>query len=468
MRTKRTRYSRRQFLRGSGVITAGLAAAGSGGSHQALSAARPGSAAPLNSNAINRQEATIKFLARGDEPIFAVFRELRTAFNQAEPNITVEIEEVPGGEWYQRFQLALASGTAPDCVFESAGTITASVRNGAVHPLDEFLAGDSRIKRDDYFDISFNTVTFDGKTYGLPYDGGSLALFYNQELFEAAGIPVPDPQTPLSWDQILEFGRALTVDMGGKHPGEDGFDPTRIKQYGILPPTDIYQCGVFVWGNGGEVISEEGEVPIDEAAAAEGLQFLADLIAKHHIAPVPGIEQAGQASFLTGGIAMEYSGVWNMVRYRDASFAWGVAPFPLGKVRASTGFYSPLVITAASQNKEAAWRWISFCCSEEGQRIVAGLGQAVPPLRNLANSEVFLNPQRPPENEQVFLEEMAPEILRTPGDKLGRWFGGYAQEFPQIFDPAFDPVWRGEKTAAEAASEVRPKLEHLLATGEVT
>jgi multiple sugar transport system substrate-binding protein len=467
MRTGSARYSRRQFLRGSSAVAAGLAGAGGAGAQQALSAGRP-STAQLGRYASSRQQASITFLARGDEPIFAVFRELRTAFNQAEPGITVEVEEVPGGEWYQRFQLALASGTAPDCVFESAGTITASIRNGALHPVDEFIAGDARFNRDDYFDISFHTVTFDGKTYGLPYDGGSLALYYNQELFEAAGIPVLDPQTPLSWDQILEYGRALTVDMSGRHPGEAGFDPTRVRQYGILPPSNIYECGVFAWGNGGEVISEAAQVPIDEPASAEGLQFLADLIAVHHIAPVPAIDQAGQASFLTGTIAMEYSGVWNTVRYRDAAFAWGVAPFPLGKVRTSTGFYSPLAITAASENKEAAWRWISFCCSEEGQRIVASLGQAVPPLRSLASSEVFLNPERPPENEQVFLDEMDPEFLRTPGDKMGRWFGGYSQEFPQIFDPAFDPVWRGEKPAAEAAAEVRPKLEHLLATGEVT
>jgi multiple sugar transport system substrate-binding protein len=456
------RQNRRRFLKSAGALGTGVVAAQQLGGHGAL-----GASVTRRNLAARRQEGgTVNFLARGDEAIFSVFRELQEAFSEQEPDITVNIEEVPA-DFYQRFQLSLASGNPPDCLFESAGTIATSIRNGALHPLDDLIAGDDRFNLDDYFEISFHASTYDGATYGLPYDGGSLALYYNQDLFEQAGIPFPDPETPITWDQLLEYGSQLTTDRNGNHPGDDGFDPRGITQYAIAPPFNAFEVGVWIWGNGGEMITENGEVPIDEPAAAEGLQFLADMVTEHYIAPEPGID-VEQATFLAGQVAMEYSGVWNMVRYRDADFSWDIAPFPLGEQRVSTGFYSPLAITAASENKEAAWRWISFCCSEEGQRIVAGLGQAVPPVRSLAESEAFLDPDSPPEHKEVFLQEMDPEILRTPGDTMGRWFAGYGQEFAQIFGPAFDPVWRGEQTAAEAAADVRPRLEHLIETGEVT
>ncbi|MES4785598.1 MAG: ABC transporter substrate-binding protein, partial [Nitrospiraceae bacterium] len=90
--------------------------------------------------------------------------------------------------------------------------------------------------------------------YGLPYDGGSMALFYNKDLFKAAGLKDLDPETPATWDEILNLARQLTLDMNGKRPGESGFDPRRIKQYGLNPAQWAFQAYIYAWG--GEVIDE--------------------------------------------------------------------------------------------------------------------------------------------------------------------------------------------------------------------
>jgi len=466
-------YSRRSFLKQMGTLGATIALGGalsscgsSGGSANTPSTG--GSATPIASSPPSGGSAsgTVNFFARGDEAIFKVFHRLRDEFQKREPNIQVQIEEVPG-DFYQKFQLKLASGTPPDCLFECDCTITSSIRAGALEPLDSFIANDARFDKSDYLPIAWYTSEYEGKTYGLPYDGGSMAMFYNKDLFKQAGIPPLSPKEPITWDQLLEYGRKLTLDRNGKHPGEAGFDPRRIKQYAFDPQAS-WVPWLWVWGNGGEVITKDGKVPLDEPAAAEGLQFVADLGTKHYISPSPQFQQQGQISFLSGNVAMVFDGVWAMVRYRDAKFEWDVAPFPKGKVRVSTGWYSPLSMTAAARNKEAAWKWISFCCSEEGQRIVAELGQSVPPLKKLANSQVFLNPKVPPEHKQVFLDQLDQSILRTPGDKMGKYFGGYVVEFRDIFNPAWDAVLRGDKQAADAMKEVRPKLENLLKTGKVS
>ncbi len=457
------RYSRRAFLRRVGaaaLMVAGGGIAAACGSSSTGSSANGGSGGKAASSG-----GTVNFFARGDQAIFKVFHQLNDAFKKREPDISVKIQEVPG-DFYQKFQLELASGTPPDCLFECDCTIDSSIRNKALQPLDEYMKGDKRFNRSDYLDIAFYTSVWDNKTYGLPYDGGSLALYYNKELLQSAGLDYPDPQRPMSWNDVLDYGKKLTVDRGGKHPGESGFDPKHIKQYGIDPAQGYWQ--VWVWGAGGEVITKDGQVPIDEPEAVDGLQFLADLGTKHYIAPSPAFQQSQNLSFLTGNVAMYYGGVWDMVRNRDAKFDWDVAPFPTGKIRVSTGWYSPLSMTAAGKNKDGAWKWISFCCSSDGETIVSQLGQDVPPLKKLAHSKAFLNPKVEPDHKEVFLRELDPKILRVPGDKFGKYWGGYYTEFHDVFDPAFDPVWTGKKSAADAAKAVRPKLEKLLRTGKVS
>ncbi|MGH2530854.1 MAG: ABC transporter substrate-binding protein [Thermomicrobiales bacterium] len=449
-----SRYSRRGFVQRAGGLGATLAAGGLLG------------AGAFRARTAHAQERTVDFFARGDDAIFGVFKKLRDAFQEQEPDIEVVIEEVPG-DYYQKFQLKLASGTPPDCLFECDCSITSSIRAGALEPLDDLIAADPRFKKEDYLDIAWYTSQYEGKTYGLPYDGGAVAVYYNLDLFEAAQLEPPNPAQPLTWDQFLEYARLLTLDRDGKHPGEDGFDARRIKQYGFNPGA-TWLPWLWVWGNGGEVITEDGQVPLDDPTAVEGLQLLVDMNLKQSIAPSPQLLLTETISFLTGHVAMVYAGVWSMVRYRDAPFNWDVMPFPQGKVPVSTGWYSPLSITAGAKDKEAAWKWISFCTSEEGQTIVSQLGQAVPPLKRLSESEHFLDPATKPASKQVFLDQLNPAILRTPGDKMGKYFGGYVREFRDVFNPIWEAALRGDKPVADAMAEARPKLEELLKTGKVS
>jgi multiple sugar transport system substrate-binding protein len=416
-------------------------------------------------NLVRAQSNEVKFYVRGDEAIFGVFDKLKEAFKEVEPDLEVNIEQAPSDDWHDKFLLKLASGDVPDCLFECDCTITTSIRAGALEPLDDLIAGDSRFKKEDYLPIAFNASVFEEKTYGLPYDGGSLALFYNKSLFEEAGLEALDPKTPLSWDKLVEIGKQLTKDRGGKRASEDGFDAGRILQFGFSPAT--WLPWVYIWGNGGEVLSKDGKVLLAEPAAVEGMQFVGDLINVHHISPSPQAGDTSTISFQTGNVAMEYTGVWNMVRYNELDFDWDVAPFPTGQKQVSCGWYSPLSITAGAKNKDGAWKWISYCCSEAGQTIVAELGQAVPPLKKLADSPVFLNPDTKPEHKQVFLDQLDSKILRTVGDTYGTYFGGYRKEWGQVFTPLFEEVLRGDKKAADVAPEMQQKLQSLLDTGKV-
>ena len=61
---------------------------------------------------------------------------------------------------------------------------------------------------------------------GTPSDIGPTVLYINKDLFAAANVP-------LTWDEIVEIGRQITVDANGRHLGEEGFDINTVEVFGV-------------------------------------------------------------------------------------------------------------------------------------------------------------------------------------------------------------------------------------------
>jgi multiple sugar transport system substrate-binding protein len=100
--------------------------------------------------------------------------------------------------------------------------------------------------------------------------------------------------------------------------------------------------------------------------------------------------------------------------YREIeSFTWDVAPLPVGKTRAGILHSDAYCLSTTSKMKGAAWRFIEFANSPEGQTIIAGSGRTVPSLISIAESPAFLDPDRSPSRASVFLDN-ADLIRRVP------------------------------------------------------
>lgn len=408
--------------------------------------------------------ASIRHLARGSDAYFQLQHELADDFHTRNPHITVEIDETPS-DFYKKFVTQAASGTPPDSIFECDCDLGASVRNGLVEQLDPWLAKEKRFKPDAYFDVTWYASTYKGKRWGLPWDGGSLVLFYNKDLFQAASLKEPDPKKALTWDELVSLAQKLTVDANGRHAGESGFDPAKVVQYGFDPARGYWQ--LYIYGAGGEVIDKDGKVPIDTPQALAGLNFLADLLNKHTVAPSPKFSTPAPLRWQDGNLAMAYNGVWNLASYRQTlKFNWDVAPTPLGKTRATLGWWSMMAMSPGSKQKDAAWQWMYYTVAEDGLKHAVTRGVSMPPLKSLQSA--FMQPDKPPKNQAVFYDELDAKALRAPGDRYGSYFGDYVTDFRDIFNREFNPAWSGERTMAEAAKTARPKLELLLKTGEVT
>lgn len=94
-------------------------------------------------------------------------------------------------------------------------------------------------------------------------------------------------------------------------------------------------------------------------------------------------------------------------------FEWDVASLPRLKAPVSILRSDAYCMTAASDAKDAAWRFAEFALGEQGQRITAEAGRTVPSLPSVARSDAFLDPGQRPANSEVFLEQI-PDLRAVP------------------------------------------------------
>ena len=145
------------------------------------------------------------------------------------------------------------------------------------------------------------------------------------------------------------------------------------------------------------------------------------------ITPTPasiGSDAGKTQAFAQGEIAMLVDGRWNVTYFRDpdsgVNFTWDVCPLPMYRDYNVDGFGAErevtvhgieaghsgsvgLCISNNSTVKNAAWKFIEFVGSEEGQSAQAAKGFAIPLQRELANTEVFLQTDKMPRNSKIFI-----------------------------------------------------------------
>lgn len=329
------------------------------------------------------------------------------------------------------------------------------VKSGVLLNIQEHV-NKSDINIDDIWDSALIRYSFDGTRigqgdlYALPKDIGPTVLYYNKELFDEAGIPYPSADTPMTFDELVETAKALTKDENGNG---------RIDQYGMGP---IWWEG-FVWSNGGNVLSEDRtEVVLNSPEALEALQFAADMRNVHKAAPDSRALEAmndGQM-FETGRLAMMINGRWAVPQYRNLNFDWDVAPLPAGKTGVASGWSGSVGfgVNARTEKAEAAFKLVEYLAGPEGQELQAELGFAIPNFKSMANSDVFLQPGKKPENAQVFLQA-------AENQRPGPWTNVANNRWWDMLNQNFGQLWDGQKTAEQLINELKPELDKALKEG---
>lgn len=324
-------------------------------------------ASSLAAPALAQSTTTIRWWYHFDNPQ-ASPAALVAKFEAANPGIKVQAEAIPwggGNDYSTRLFAALVAGNAPDCAQVKLNNHARLLEMDALAPLDGYLAGWAG-KADIAQNIWDLNKAKDGKTYYLPLHYVVLYLYYRADLFQAAGLQPPKtPADFLTAAKALTKGDVAGFGMRGGGGGQDNW-------------------GAFVLG-GGANFAKGGMV---SAKALAANRFYVDLHKTHKVtpasAPTDGFRQIVDG-FKAGRTAMiiHHIGSSNeMVTALGDKVSATPVPVASGEKGWTQFGDESNAVFAASKNKDAAFKWISFLTTGDNNAELAKLSGQLP----IANS----------------------------------------------------------------------------------
>lgn len=300
----------------------------------------------------NKVEVRLSTWAGNEEA--AELQKLIDELNAKSESYTIVQDSNPA-EYDTRLITQLSGSSGPDLFWISAQRAAQFSAQGAMLDITDRLAASDHAAAnlDDYYEASLQPFTHDGKQFGLPWLQQPVMMYVNKTLFDEAEVSYPDESW--TWTEFTDAATKLTKDGSGKHPGEDGFDASSTTQWGFTvngwPPSQM-----FIWQNGGEVLTEDGQSPIDSPEATEALQFYAELVQgpltpSQQLVRDRGFDQmfrSGQVAMFMGGAADDLDSTVDNVQ------AFMVPAGPDG-VHATFGDVLGMGINAKTKQADAAF-----------------------------------------------------------------------------------------------------------------
>ena len=322
-----------------------------------------------------RVEITLFTWTRPGE--LAVNQDLCARFEEEQPGIRVEIINEPGDRAMDKLQAMVAAGNPPDVMSIHGAFFVPLAAKGALLDLDPLIADDPEFDLDDFYPQLVELCRHEGGLYSLPRYTSVYVLFYNQDLFDAAGLAYPD-QT-WTWDDYLAAARRLTAHSD---------DPDR-RRYGCV--IDFWGARIYpwIWANGGQILNEDAtRCLLDRPQAQEALQFLVDLRHKWKVCPPTTFADRRQniAMFTNGQVAMFQTGAWDIQQMKEAkALRWDIAPLPKKQQHATLLGMENYAIAGGTKHSEEAWELFKFLLGAGAQETMAGELEKQPSRRSVAD-----------------------------------------------------------------------------------
>ena len=397
---------------------------------------------------VSAQESTeITYMMWGSPEELAVWQTIVDEFEAANPGITVNVDVSDWTSYWDKLKTLVAGGTPPDVFAMDAPLYPDWQTRGVLLNLQPYLDANPTML-EGFYPVTLEAYKRDDGYYGLPRDFQTIVLFYNKDMFDAAGVEYPTDDWTM--DDLKAAALALTADTDS-----DGV----IDQWGFA--TDLYDMELFwseaIWGFGGEIINPEGtETLLTEGAARDAWSFITNMVVTDKSIPDPDqAAQYGNDVFAAGKAAMTTIGRWVVPQYAALPFAWDVSAMPAGPVAQATSVNSAgFVIAKDSKNPDAAWAFVQYATSEAGQSRLTELGFAIPVLQSVAESPTYLEQTSAPINHKVFLDALAYAKPKPT-------FRGY-EEWATVVGDTLISVWIGDSSIEEALDEIKPVADEVL------
>lgn len=290
------------------------------------------------------------------------YKEQFDGFMEKYPNIKIEVVESSAADYDDMILTKMAGKENYDVVFtKGLPALSGLIGMNYVYPLDEFIENDPEFDKAAYSNLT-DQMQMDGCTYGVPFRKDNILLFYNKDLFDAAGVAYPEDG--MTMDEYYELAKQMTSGEGAD------------KVYGAH--CHVWANNIFLfprrvgqfdpWGTDKSALKPYYETFLKMQDEGIIQDFGALTASNTHYSGVFYNQQA----------AMMEMGTWfiNML-VENADFNWGVCSVPnvdgIGNTSA-VGGVTPVSIGAYSEHPEEAWEFIKYVTGEEGAMILAENG----------------------------------------------------------------------------------------------
>ncbi len=307
--------------------------------------------------------------------------ELADLFNASQSDY--EIVPVYTGnytEGTQKLTAAIAGGTAPGLVMLEITRYGLFADRGALEPLQPYIDDAGADWLDRIRPFALEASKYLGESYVVPFNVSTPVMYYNKDLFRAAGL---DPeQPPRTWDEVTEAAKAMTLTEGDE-----------TTQWGLTTPPQWVRWAMTNQAGGGWVDPADNAVQLDSDASVRAYQYAADWVNVHEVASLEAAldEDVAAQYFDTGRAAIEFNSTGGLTgNLTNLPFDLGVAPLPCETVCAAPigGATLGIVATAEDEVKDGAWEFIRFVTTPENNALVFVRTGYLPIIKGAIESEL--------------------------------------------------------------------------------
>ncbi|MCT9929286.1 ABC transporter substrate-binding protein [Planotetraspora sp. A-T 1434] len=353
-------------------------------------------------------------------------------YEDSHPGVDIQRTAIGFADFRTKLLQAAATGKFPDIAAIDNSDVPVFASQGALADLTSKMS--TWASKDKYLDFVIKSVQYDNKFYGVPFRSNTTALWYNKDLFKAAGLSTP----PQNWDELRADAKKLT---DSKHSGICfSAAPTEEGTFTFLP---------MIWQAGGDVPT------LGDQASVDALTYVDALVNKDKSAP-KSVLQWGQSDvgdqFGSGLCAMMFNGPWVLGSVEKGKFEWDVSPWPAGKGGTASPLGGEVWAVGKNANVDAVWKLTDWLADPANSRTEISEGlSSIPNRKDTLDDPAWLwHPM-----VKAFAQQMPSARPR----------GAYGPKYAQISEVVWtmeQQVLSGAKSPQDAAAEAKGKIQPLL------
>lgn len=350
----------------------------------------------------------------------AMFDEIMANFEK-ESGVKVNFEQIPWANRDQKVLTALAANNGPDVFYVIPDQMPQYAEAGMLLDLSPYLKDNDM---EDFVETALISTKWKDKVYGLPVLQSADTLMYNVDVVKAIG---EDPaKLPATWEEFEEWAAKAK---------EKGYYATSFQGGGSMNGT-LYP---FLWQAGGEVLTEDNEVLINNEAGVKAFEFINNMY-KNEWVPKDSITAMHHDELWDSGKMMAVTGsgisISRMLAKEDA-FEFVLAPPLKNEKQATYGTTGMFVAPINSDNPDAAAEFIKFMTNSENQRAFNTVTQYIPSRKSA--KDIFDN-QEYMAQLATYTEYALPGVIHPEGRNI-----------MPLIQAELQAMMEGKKTPKEAA-----------------